>query len=252
MSTRPAHDASASTPFAGGAAYASPIMRRALGDALRPGGLDSTRSALRRAPLLPGSLVLDAGCGPGQTAALLRDEAGCRVIGLDREPDFTGPDSDACPPLVRGDASSLPLAARSLDAVFCECVLSLLASPELGLAEFHRVLKPGGRLYLGDVFARAPAAGPASAPRATCLAAPAGLADWRERLRHAGFAIVSEEDQTWHMRQTAGRLIFEHGSLDLFWQAILGPSAGGDCAARIKDLRPGYVSFVAIKETAHV
>jgi SAM-dependent methyltransferase len=226
-------------------------MRQALDDALRPGGLTGTREALARVPLASGSVVLDAGCGPGRTAAFLQEEIRCRVIGLDRDQVFPQPCPESGPDFVRGDAGSLPLSRESLDAVFCECVLSLLPSPEQGLTEFYRVLKSGGRLYLSDIFARGWSSLPAGPSEATCLAAPVSLEAWKQRLQSCGFGIVSEQDQTWLMRQTAGRLIFEFGSLQLFWQAVLGPAAGRGCAARIKDMRPGYVSFVAIKDEAH-
>ena len=232
-------------------AYASPAMRQALGDALRPGGLTSTREALDRVPLAPDSVVLDAGCGPGRTAAFLQEEVRCRVIGLDRNEVFPQPCPQSGPDFVRGDAGSLPLSPNCLDAIFCECVLSLLSMPEQGLIEFNRVLKPGGLLYLSDVYARSTSALPAAPTEATCLAAPVSLETWKKRLCSCEFRIVSEQDQTWLIRQTAGRLIFEYGSLQLFWQAVLGPAAGRVCAARIKDIRPGYVSFVAIKDKSH-
>ena len=110
-------------------AYASPAMRQALGDALRPGGLTSTREALDRVPLAPDSVVLDAGCGPGRTAAFLQEEVRCRVIGLDRNEVFPQPCPQSGLDLVRAAAGSLPLSPNCLDAIFCECVLSLLSMP---------------------------------------------------------------------------------------------------------------------------
>ena len=232
-------------------AYASPVMRRALNDALRPGGLRGTRQALERVPLPRETLVLDAGCGPGTTADFLQAELSCRVIGLDSDRTFLHSGPESGPIFVRGDVCFLPLPSDCLDAVFCECVLSLLSRPEQVLIEFKRVLKPGGRLYLSDVYARSLSTFPAGPGQATCLAAPVSLKTWKQRLFSCGFVLVSEEDQTWFMRQTAGRLIFEYGSLHHFWQVVLGTAAGKDCASRIKAVRLGYVSFVAVKDKYH-
>lgn len=235
-------------------AYTSPVMRQALGDALRPGGLTGTRQALEQEPLPPGALVLDAGCGPGRTAALVRSQAKCRVIGIDREakllPSGRGESTDllfAC-----GDICSLPLADTCLDAVFCECVLTLLAHPVQALKEFFRTLKPGGRLYYSDMYTRSAPESASSPEYGTCLADPVPLDLLRRQLQEQGFSILSEQDQTQLLTETAGRLIFEYGSTQLFWQAVLGPAAGNACSSRVQALRPGYVFFIVRKEECHV
>lgn len=235
----------------GGSAYSSLAMRRALDDFLRPGGLASTREALSRIPLPPDVLVLDIGCGPGRSAAFLREEIPCRVVGMDLDETFLqeGRDAHLGPDFVRGDACSLPFGPSRLDAIFCECVLSLLSGPERALGEFERVMKPGGLLYMSDVFGRSESASPACSPEVTCLADPADLENWRQRLATCGLRIISEQDQTWLLRQTAGRIIFEYGSLELFWRTVLGPAVGQGCAGRIRELKPGYVFFVAVKDT---
>ncbi len=231
-------------------ASTSPVMRQALDDALRPGGLSGTRQALERLPLPWGTTVLDAGCGPGKTANLLH-ETGCRVVGIDRDARILPAENALADNLcfVQGDICSLPLSADSLDAVFCECVLNLLPQPEAALAEFFRILRPGGRLYYSDMYAREKTGTLAECSYGTCLADPCDLDTLRRRLDMHGFIIYSEQDQTKLLTETAGRLIFEFGSTALFWQAVLGPMAGSGCSSRIQALRPGYVYFVAQKKT---
>jgi SAM-dependent methyltransferase len=235
--------------------YSSPIMRQALGDALRPGGLQSTLQLLELAPLPANSLVLDAGCGPGKTAALLLSHKGSRIIALDRDSTLLAQAGQAAAAIaaVQGDVAALPIASESLDAVFCECVLALLHKPEMALAEFHRTLKPGGRLYYSDMTAQGGSGCPDTSPKASCLDGPEDLESLRQRLLDLGFSVMAEKDQTRLLRETAGRLIFEFGSLDLFWQAVLGQSGcRNGCSTNRPGFRPGYVAFLCRKETSYV
>lgn len=61
---------------------------------------------------------------------------------------------------VIGDATALPFAAGSFDAVVLHLILAVIPRPDLALAEAARVLRPDGRLLIFDKFlkpgARAP------------------------------------------------------------------------------------------------
>ena len=52
----------------------------------------------------------------------------------------------------RGDATSLPYEDASFDAVVLTTVLGEIPDRELALAETARVLRPGGRLVVGELF----------------------------------------------------------------------------------------------------
>lgn len=77
----------------------------------------------------------------------------------------------------RGDATALPYEDGSMDAVLLTAVLGEIPDPVAALREIRRVLKPGGRLVVGELF------GDPHFTTQTALrreAAEAGLA-WQER-----------------------------------------------------------------------
>ena len=52
----------------------------------------------------------------------------------------------------RGDATALPYADASVDAVVLTAVLGEIPDPGAALREIRRVLAPGGRLVVGELF----------------------------------------------------------------------------------------------------
>lgn len=94
--------------------------------------------------------VLDAGCGTGSNACHLNRRYGWHAVALDSNPAAIAFFLRRGLCGVLGDAARIPLASGSCDAVFC---LDVLIHLEPGresdaLAEFARVLKPGGLLFL--------------------------------------------------------------------------------------------------------
>ena len=114
-------------------------------------------------PVVPGETVLDLGCGARTDlliAAQMTGPSG-RTIGVDMTASM----------LERARASaqamgltnvelheslieSLPLEDESVDVVTSNGVIDLVPDKEAVFAEIDRVLRPGGRLQLADVFIR--------------------------------------------------------------------------------------------------
>lgn len=191
-----------SQPEAEAPFWARPGLRRAVGDALRPGGLDLTRRGLALAELAPGCRVLDAGCGPGATLDFLAGE-GLRPCGLDLAPGRPVPEA---PPRIAGDIAALPFATGVFGAVFCECVLSLLPDPGRAMRELVRVLAPGGSLVLSDLFR------PENAPRrpeaGSCAAGAFGFAQMLGLFQSCGLYPRAVENHTRLLKELAARLLF--------------------------------------------
>lgn len=223
--------------------YQCPAFQQASGPALRPGGLALTEHGLTLCAFASGARVADLGCGQGSTLGLL-ERRGFRALGLDRDRLFLDQARQEAPTalLLRAEAQALPLADASLDGLVCECVLSILNDPAAALAEMARVLRPGGRLLLTDLYLRTAVC---NVPVPGCLAGAVSREQGRQRLLAAGLHPLVFEDHSRALRELAGRLIFAHGSLEAFWGLALGRKHG------CPDLRAlGYGLIIAEKERA--
>jgi len=96
-----------------------------------------------------GSAVLDVATGPGHIAAAAA-RRGATVIGVDVAEGMLARAREAHPEVtfLRGDAEALPFDDGAFDAVVVGFLLLHLARPERAVAEFGRVLRPGGRVAL--------------------------------------------------------------------------------------------------------
>ncbi len=102
---------------------------------------------LDAAEIGPGKRVLDIATGPGLVAARAA-ERGATVVGADAAPEMVSLAASLHPDVefLVADAESLPFEACSFDAAVAGLAILHLARPERAVAEWVRVLEPGGRL----------------------------------------------------------------------------------------------------------
>jgi SAM-dependent methyltransferase len=97
-------------------------------------------------------VALDAACGTGRFAEFLA-RRGHQVIGVDSSPDMLAyarrrvPDGE----FHIGELDRLPLPDDSADVIVCSLALVHVPRLEPVLAEFTRVLRPGGDLVISDI-----------------------------------------------------------------------------------------------------
>ncbi len=168
------------------------------------GGQGATDELARMCHLQAGSRVLVVGCGAGMSACYLAVRFGAKVAGVDISPAMVRQSAkrahrqgltDEAVFLV-GSATALPFDDAAFDAVLCESVNSFIPERVRSLAEYRRVVRPGGRIGMNEcVWLDVP---------------PRDLADYLEGITGAHFMDA---------RGGWGRLL-EEGGLDLVSQTI--------------------------------
>ncbi|RMH54395.1 MAG: methyltransferase domain-containing protein [Bacteroidetes bacterium] len=166
-------------------------------------------------PALEGATVLDLGCGSGRDVYLASQLVGPEgfVIGVDMTEEqlavarrhmathmdrfgYSRPNVSFRHGFVE-DLRTAGIEDASVDVVISNCVLNLSPDKPAAFAEIFRVLKPGGEVYISDVFAdrRIPAALAADPVLyGECLAGALYVEDFRRLLLHLGvpdYRVVS-------------------------------------------------------------
>ena len=106
-----------------------------------------------RALAEPGRCALDAACGTGRQASLLHS-LGCTTVGVDRSEAMIAVAREKLPE-VRfeiGDVEHVPFDDESFDGAFLVTTLGEIPDQGAAVAELARVIKPGGRLVVGELM----------------------------------------------------------------------------------------------------
>ena len=111
--------------------------------------------------LMPGEHVVDVGCGAGIDSIIASKMVGPtgNVIGVDMTPAMLEKAGEGAREASvdnvefrQGFGESLPVTDGWADVVISNGVLNLFPDKLAGLQEMARVLKPGGRLQIGDIL----------------------------------------------------------------------------------------------------
>jgi SAM-dependent methyltransferase len=113
------------------------------------------RQSMASLELQAGMRVLDAGCGAGDALAWLRADVGNEgvVIGIDLATAHTVAARAVAPAealVIQADLLSPPLAGQSLDLIWSVNTVNHFHDPVAGLKVLARLLRPGGRVALGQ------------------------------------------------------------------------------------------------------
>lgn len=111
------------------------------------------RTALQRAGLTTGAQVLDVGIGTGLVAreALALIGPTGQLVGVDPSPGMMGEVALPGVELVTGRAEALPRPDASADFLSMGYALRHISDVSAAFEEFHRVLRPGGRLVILEI-----------------------------------------------------------------------------------------------------
>jgi SAM-dependent methyltransferase len=128
----------------------------ALDESLHPRGPGQLLDLVAGMGLAPGAATLDVGCGEGSHALALHQRFGFHVTGIDPVPRHIQAARAAAghdgPAFTHGTAEDIPAGPGTIDLLWCRDVL--VHSPDLlrAYAEFRRVLRPGGRALVYQMF----------------------------------------------------------------------------------------------------
>jgi arsenite methyltransferase len=247
------------------AAYGDDLVTMFLGESYHPGGVALTRRLAEALLLEQSERVVDVASGIGTTALLLASEFDVEVLGVDLGAEQiakarTRAASSQVDGRVRfeiGDAEQLPVDDATFDAAVCECAFCTFPDKTTAAAELARVVRPGGRIGITDVWLEPDRLDPdlaGLASRIACLADARPIPEVRAILEAAGLVVQDVERHDHALLDTVERVEARLRALRMLDAPVLRPfnlRRGIDLARRAADVvrrgDAGYVLLVATR-----
>lgn len=229
-------------------------------DEFHIGGRTATADFLDQLSLIPGSVVLDVGCGLGGAARFAGSHYGCKVTGIDLTAEFIEAGQELCRwvglddevSLHRGSALDMPFEDQSVDAAYMLHVGMNIADKSRLATEVFRVLKPGGTFGIYDVMKvgegdlQYPVPW-AETPEANAIASPDG---YKAALEGAGFSVGSERNRREFalafFEDQRARLMAAGGPPPLGLHVLMGESRKEKVANMIANISAGVIAPVEL------
>lgn len=161
-----------------------------------PGGMALTKKLLDNVKVNKESVILDIGCGTGETLSYIESTYHCKPMGVDINPKMLQKASQRFKAnnqnieLIRADITALPLQSAYFDFALSESV-SIFSDIRKALSEYSRVIKNNGTLILIEMTA----AHPLSERESTDTKSVYGIQyvptyeEWAYELLNSGFVI---------------------------------------------------------------
>jgi SAM-dependent methyltransferase len=230
------------------------------GDEFHIGGREATAELAAQMDIVPGTHLLDIGCGIGGPARFFAQTFGCRVTGIDLTPDFVR----AAESLTRrvglddrisyrqATALALPFPPPIFDGAYMMHVGMNVPDKARLFREVRRVIKPGGVFAIYDVMRTGDGALvfplPCAAGADTSFIARPD--EYRRALQEAGFEIHKERNRHDYavafFRQAQARVAESGGPPPLRPHLLMGPDAPQVIANVVRNLEEGLIAPIEI------
>jgi ubiquinone/menaquinone biosynthesis C-methylase UbiE len=199
------------------------------------GGIAATDKLAELCHIEAGKVVLDVGCGAGQTPVYLAKTYGCRVVGVDIvarmiERCEERAESAGVTDLTEfrvADAQDLPFDDDLFDAVITESVTALTEDIQRAVNEFARVTKTGGYVGLNEsTWLKTPPPQDIVAwvsQEVSASADPLTAKEWTGVLEYAGMEDIVVQTEAVDVRDEARGILQRYGCLGMvriYWRML--------------------------------
>ena len=230
--------------------YESNDMRKITGDTLRPGGFFLTDKAIKYCSFNKNHKLLDIGCGMGETVMRLKNLFSLDSYGIDPSSKLLGLGKlkykDINITLGRGE--NICFQDEFFNGVLAECTFSLMSSWKKTLIEGKRVLKTGGYFIISDVYGRnVEHIKELNACNVnSCMRGLLNVQELRGFALENNFEVLFMEDYSDLLKSLMGKIIFQYGSMSLFWKKAACISCD-DFEKKLTMCKPGYFLMILKK-----